>query len=314
MTSPMPTNSQVTPQRTTQVAFRICVISLAVNFALVVYKLLTGIIGHSFAMISDALHSASDVLSTVIVMVGVKIANKQADRRHPYGHERFECVTAIILAMMLALTGGIIGYTGMTSIINGNYQTVTTPTPLALSAAVVSLVTKEIMFWVTLYYAQKIHSSSLKADAWHHRSDALSSIGSFVGILFAMLGYPIMDCVAAIVIALLILKVAVDIFIESINKMTDEACDEATETAIRTTINTVDGVRGIDLIKTRKFGDRVYVEVEIAVEQDTILLQAHAIAENVHDAIEANFPQVKHCTVHVNPDIPNTALSAQNAA
>ena len=284
-------------------AFVICVVSIGVNLALTVFKLIAGIIGNSYAMISDAIHSASDVLSTLIVMIGVKVASKKADRKHPYGHERFECVAAIILAVMLAVTGGVIGKSGITRIANGSYKDVAIPTYLALSAAIVSIITKEAMFHVTNHYAKKINSGALKADAWHHRSDALSSIGSFIGILFAILGFPIMDSVAEIAISLVILKAAISIFKESIDKMTDSSCDRTTERKIKELIISLDGVLGLDLVRTRKFGDRLYVEVEISADGDLSLYNAHKIADRVHDEIEYRFPEVKHCTVHTNPRI-----------
>lgn len=284
-----------------KIAMRVSGAGIAVNIALTVFKLLAGIFGKSFAMISDAVHSASDVFSTFIVIIGVKIASKKADRNHPYGHERFECVAAILLAIMLGVTGALIGVGGIQRIADGSYKTVALPTLLALIAAVVSIVIKEAMFWVTNACAKKINSGALKADAWHHRSDALSSIGSFVGILFAMLGFPIMDSIAALVICLLILKAAFSIFKESIDKMTDEACDKKTERALKELIVSIDGVLGLDSLKTRKFGDRLYVEVEISLDGAMTLHSAHGIADKVHDEIEFLFPEVKHCTVHTNP-------------
>lgn len=284
-----------------KIAMRVSAASIFVNVALTVFKIIAGIIGKSYAMISDAVHSASDVFSTFIVIIGVKIASKKADRKHPYGHERFECVAAILLAVLLGITGALIGIGGIQRIANGSYTSASLPTTLALIAAIVSVVVKEGMFWVTNGAAKKIHSGALRADAWHHRSDALSSIGSFIGILFSMLGFPIMDSVAAIVISLLILKAAVGIFKESIDKMTDEACDKITERGLKELIVGIDGVLGLDSLKTRKFGDRLYVEVEISADGSLSLFDAHAIADKVHDEIEFHFPSVKHCTVHTNP-------------
>lgn len=284
-----------------KIAMNICIASILVNAALTAFKIVAGILGNSFAMISDAIHSASDVFSTLIVMVGVKIAAKKADREHPFGHERFECVAAIILAIMLGVTGAMIGINGIERIVDGSYKEVSLPTYLALSAAIVSIVVKEIMFWVTNFYAKKINSGALKADAWHHRSDALSSIGSFIGILFSMLGFPIMDSIAAIAISLMILKAAISVFKESIDKMTDSACDKKTEREIKEIIIAVDGVLDIDSVKTRKFGDRLYVEAEISLDGTLSLFDAHKIADNVHDEIEYKFPTVKHCVVHTNP-------------
>lgn len=285
----------------TSVALKISVISIAVNIALALFKLIAGIVGNSYAIVTDAIHSASDVFSTIIVIIGVKIASKKADHNHPYGHERFECVAAILLAVMLAVTGGSIGYSGIMRIVDGTYKTIEPPTMLALSAAVVSIIVKEIMFWMTIIPAKKIGSGALKADAWHHRSDALSSVGSFVGVIFAMYGFPIMDSIASIVICLMIFKAAFDIFRDNVNKMTDSACDKKTEEALRDFISKVEGVINLDLLKTRRFGDRLYVEVEISANGDLYLYQAHEIAERVHHELENNFPNIKHCAVHVNP-------------
>lgn len=291
-------------------AMKICIASIIINVALTVFKIIAGILGNSFAMISDAIHSASDVFSTFIVMIGVKIASKKADREHPFGHERFECVAAIILSVMLGVTGAMIGINGIQRIADGSYKEVSLPTALALSAAVVSIIVKEIMFWITNIQAKKINSGSLKADAWHHRSDALSSIGSFIGILFSMLGFPVMDSVAAIVISLMILKAAISVFKESIDKMTDSACDKKTERDIREIIISVDGVLGIDSVKTRKFGDRLYVEAEISLDGSLSLFDAHQIADSVHDEIEYKFPSVKHCVVHTNPKNTQDTISS----
>lgn len=285
----------------TSIALRISVISIIVNLLLAIFKLVAGIVGNSYAIITDAVHSASDVFSTFIVIIGVKIASKKADRNHPYGHERFECVASILLAVLLAVTGGSIGYGGISRIIDGSYKTLATPTMLALSASIVSIVLKEAMFWFTIIPAKKIGSGALKADAWHHRSDALSSIGSFVGVMCAMFGFPIMDSVASIVICLMIFKAAFDIFKDSVEKMTDSACDKETEDMLREFIENVEGVLKLDVLKTRKFGDRLYVEVEISLDSNLLLFEAHEIAEKVHNELETNFSNIKHCTVHVNP-------------
>lgn len=288
----------------TKTAVKVSVVTILVNAALAVFKLFAGIFGASMALISDAVHSASDVFSTVIVLIGVKISSKKADKKHPFGHERFECVAAIILAMVLAATGAGIGYTGINNIVSGQYQVAELPKNIALAAAIVSIVVKEGMFWYTIVAAKKINSSALKADAWHHRSDALSSVGSLVGVVGAMCGVPVLDSVACIVICAMILFAAIKIFIDAIKKMTDEACDEKTENAIREFIDGCDGVVRIDDLMTRMFGNRIYVIVEIACDGDLPLYSAHGIAENVHKGIEENFPLVKHITVHVNPCDP----------
>lgn len=284
-----------------KVAVRVSVITIILNFLLTVFKLLAGILGHSLAMVSDAIHSASDVISTIIVIVGIKASAKAADRNHEFGHERFECVAAILLSVLLCATGVMIGYGGVTNVVNGSYKTAVTPTYLAMSAAIVSIAVKEVMFWITRSAAIKVNSGALKADAWHHRSDALSSVGSLIGIVGAMCGVPILDSIAALVICLLIIKAAVSVFIDAVNKMTDKACDERTESEIAAFVSGCEGVMAVDSLMTRLFGNRIYVIVEIACDGDLPLYKAHEIAEKVHDGVENNFPLVKHVTVHVNP-------------
>lgn len=282
-------------------AIKTSVITIIVNFMLTVFKLLAGILGASMALISDAVHSASDVFSTVIVIAGVKVSAKKADKKHPFGHERFECVAAIVLAVVLLATGLVIGYTGIKNIVTGEYLNFETPKLIALIAAAVSIVVKEGMFWYTNIAAKKVNSAALRADAWHHRSDALSSIGSLVGVIGAMYGVPVLDSVACLVICLMIAFAAIKIFIDAINKMTDEACDDKTENEIRSFINSGGGVKRIDDLMTRKFGNRIYVIAEIACDKNLPLYEAHEIAETVHKGIEENFPLIKHVTVHVNP-------------
>ena len=282
-------------------AMRVSWVSIAGNVFLTLMKLLAGIFAHSGAMISDAVHSASDVFSTLVVMVGVTLSGKQADKEHPYGHERLECVASVLLAVVLAATGLGIGYDGVMKILSSRTETLAVPGALALAAAVVSILCKEGMFRYTAHNAKKINSTALMADAWHHRSDALSSVGSFVGILGARLGAPVLDPAASVVICFFIEKAALDIFRDAVDKMIDRSCPEEVEAQMRSTIASIEGVRGIDDLKTRLFGSRIYVEVEIAADPLKTLEESHSIAENVHDTIERTFPQVKHCMVHVNP-------------
>lgn len=285
----------------TQTANRVSAISIAANVFLSLFKLVAGVVAHSSAMVSDAVHSASDVFSTIVVIIGIRLASKGADKEHPYGHERLECVAAIILAMVLFVTGLGIGISSLGKILDGSWRTVQVPGGLALVAAVISIAVKEAMFWYTRFYAKKIDSGALMADAWHHRSDALSSVGALVGIGFSMVGYPIMDSIASLVIFCFITKAAIDIFADAIRKMVDHSCDEETEQKIREVVLESQDVLGIDLFQTRIFGSKIYVDLEIAVDGNRTLWDAHNIAEQVHDHIENEFPKIKHIMVHVNP-------------
>lgn len=285
-----------------QVAMRVSGVSILVNVVLSLFKLLAGIIARSGAMISDAIHSASDVASTVVVIIGVNMAGKKSDKEHQYGHERLECVSSILLAGLLMITGVGIGISGIQKIIDGTSgKDLMVPGMLALVAAVVSLIVKEWMFWYTRAAAKKINSGALMADAWHHRSDALSSIGAFVGILGARMGYPILDPIASVVICIFIAKAAIDIFRDAIDKMVDHSCDEKTVQEMRKVILETEGVQRIDVLRTRLFGSKIYVDIEIAADDDMTLKEAHTIAEEVHRSIEKKFAEVKHCMVHVNP-------------
>ena len=283
-------------------AVRVSVVSIIGNAILSAFKVLAGVIAHSGAMISDGVHSASDVFSSIIVIIGVKLSAKKSDKEHPYGHERMECVAAIILAVVLLVTGLFIGDSALGKLISGDYDSLEIPGILALVAAVVSIIVKEGMFWYTRYYAKLLDSGAVMADAWHHRSDALSSVGALIGIAGARMGMPVLDPVATFVICLFILKAAYDIFKDAVDKMVDHSCDDKTESQIRECVLAQEGIRGIDMMHTRIFGNKIYVDIEILVDGSKTLYEGHAIAEKVHSEIEGKFPKVKHIMVHVNPD------------
>ena len=274
-------------------------VGIGLNILLSAFKLLAGLLAHSAAMVSDAVHSASDVFSGLIVMLGLRVAARDADREHPYGHERFECVAALILAAVLAVTALFIGLNAVRRLSEPGEAQV--PGVLALIAAVVSIAVKEGLFRYTRRVARKVSSPALMAGAWHHRSDALSSVGALIGIGGAMLDFPAADAAASLVICVFIGKAAFDISSEAVRGMVDRSADAETEEAIRRSVLSVPGVEGVDLLHTRSFGSRVYVEIEIRADGRLSLFEAHAIAEDVHNRVEAAFPQVKHIMVHVNP-------------
>lgn len=276
-------------------------VSIAGNTVLSGFKFFAGITGNSSAMISDAIHSFSDVLTTLIAWIGVKISKKASDSAHPYGHERLECIASLLLGAVLMITGLGIGKVGLETILSGRYETIAIPSAIALVAAVISIVGKEAMYWYTRYYAKLINSSAFLADAWHHRSDALSSFGSLIGIAGAMLGFPVLDSVASVVICLFILKVSYDILKDAVAKLLDTSCGAAYEQTLRDYVADEKGVICVDLLRSRMFGNKVYVDLEIQVDGDKSLREAHEIAEQVHTDVEHNFPDVKHIMIHVNP-------------
>lgn len=282
-----------------RIAIRVTWRTFVGNVVLSFFKLFAGIHAHSVAMISDAAHSFSDVAGEVIVLAGIKMANQKSDKDHPYGHERMECVAAIILSFILFVVGAAIGLSGVRKIARG--VGVEAPGALALTAAIISIVVKEWMYHYTHWAAKATDSVVLEASAWHHRSDAVSSVGSFAGILGARLGYPLLDPAASVIICLLIIKAAIDIFMDAMRRMTDRACGDDITEQIRAVIMSQEAVLGVDQIKTRLFGSRIYVDVEIRADGRATLNEAHSVAQLVHDAIEREFPKVKHCMVHVNP-------------
>ena len=282
-----------------KIAIKVSVISIILNCLLTLIKFISGVISKSSAMISDSVHSLSDVLSTFVVIIGVKIANKKADSDHPYGHDRIECVSAIILSGMLFIIGALIGINGIKNVTNSSNLVM--PGVLALIASIISIISKEAMYQYTIRVSKKINSAALKADAWHHRSDALSSIGSFIGILGSRLGFKIFDPLASVIISLCIIKVSIDIFKDAIDKMVDKSCDKEVIDKVISVIEKNESVKNIDDIKTRQFGNKAYVDVEISVDENLLLKDAHKVAEEIHNSVENEINIVKHCMVHVNP-------------
>ena len=273
-------------------------VTIVINIFLAFIKIAAGIIGKSSAIIADGFHSLSDVLSTFVVIAGLKISSKEADKQHQYGHEKYESVFAKILSILLLLTGAFIGFESFKILISGSF---TKPKNIALFAALLSIIIKEGMYWYTIKVARKIASISMEADAWHHRSDAFSSIGTFAGILGARLGFPALDPIAGIVVSIFIIKVGVDLYIKSVKELTDESASEEIISQMRDKIYSIEGVEEIKSLKSRVFGNKIYVDLEIFVDQDISVRKGHDIAEEVHDKLENEIKDIKHCMVHVEP-------------
>ena len=280
-------------------AYKVSLCTSVVNAVLAAFKMAAGILGGSSALISDAVDSACDVFSSLIVMIGVKFASKSPDEDHPYGHERFECISSIVLALIIGATGLGVGWSAVGKILSGG--DLQAPPAIALVAAAVSILAKEWMFRFTRRAAKRIQSDSLMANALNYRSDVFSSCGVLVGVAGAQLGFPVLDAVASLIICVLILKSALEILLDALSKMLDSSIDGETLEQMRDLVTAQPGVLALDDLKTRQFGSRYYVDVEIACDGDLTLRDAHAIAVQVHDAIEKQFPGTKHCLVHVNP-------------
>ena len=297
----MKANEKDTKPDETAVIRKLSLVGIIGNVFLSAFKFVAGIMGNSSAMVSDAVHSLSDVFATFIAFLGVRFGRREADASHPYGHERIESLAAVVLGLILLVTGVGIGWVGLEKILAGNYESLPIPGMIALIAAIVSIAVKEGMFWYTRHWARVIRSSAFEADAWHHRSDAMSSIGALVGVGGSMLGYPVLDPIASVVICLFILKQGISIIYDALKKMLDTSCGEQFEKEVRQLVDAEDQVERINMLRTRMFGDKVYIDMEIAIDGSMQLTDAHAIAERVHDDIEHAFPEVKHVIIHVNP-------------
>ena len=274
--------------------------TIALNVALCAVKIIAGILGRSAALTSDGIESAGDVLRGIIVAVGIKMGSKEADKDHPYGHETFECVAALMLYFFIGFTGVALGWESVRTLFTK--EGTQSPAVIALIVSAVSVAIKYVMYKTASVKAKKLSSPALEAESKDHLSDVFASSGVSLGIIGAMLGYPQADSIAGAAMSVLIVRTAIDIFRENAAKITDKSCNDEVESEMAEAILSVDGVKRLDLLNTRQFANKIYVEVEVAVDRDLNLTAAHDIAQEVHDRVEREFaPAVKHVMVHVNP-------------
>ena len=282
-------------------ATKVTLISIIWNVILTFIKILGGILGKSNAMIADGLHSASDIISSIGVLIGNKIARTPNDKEHNYGHEKAETLVSFLLSMLLIGVALKISLNGVNSLLH--LEDVQVPTFLPLIISVISIGIKEYQYRITIKVAKKINSPSLKADAWHHRSDALSSVAAFIGIGGSLLGFKALDPIATVIVGLFVAKVGLDIFKDAINELMDYSIDEKDESQIITIANCTDGVLNIGELRTRKHGSVAYVDLTICVNKDLTVLQGHEIANKLEISILEELQIVKGITVHVEPCI-----------
>lgn len=280
---------------------KVTIQSILWNIFLTIIKIFAGIFGKSSAMISDGLHSASDIISSVGVLIGNKIAKTPNDKEHNYGHEKAETLVSFLLSILLIIVSLKIGWGALQSLFN--LDSVQVPTALPLIVSIISIGIKEYQYRITIRIANRINSPSLKADAWHHRSDALSSIAAFIGIGGAMLGFKALDPIASIVVALFVAKVGFDILKDSTNELMDYSIDDEQEEQIRKIAEKIDGVINLGELRTRKHGAMAYVDLTICVNKDLTVLEGHEIAHKIEKYIINEMKFVKGITVHVEPCI-----------
>lgn len=273
--------------------------SIGWNVFLTLIKIIAGIFGKSNAMIADGLHSASDIISSVGVLLGNYISSTPVDKEHNYGHEKAETLVSFLLSILLIVVSGSIGIDAIKSL--GNIDDIKIPTALPLVVAIISILIKEYQFRITIKIANKINSPALKADAWHHRSDALSSVAAFIGIGGAMLGFKILDPIASVAVALFVAKVGIDILIGATNELMDVSIDAEQEKQIKNIAKNTEGVMNLGDIRSRKHGAMAYVDLVICVDGKLTVTEGHDIANQLEKEIIRDMEFVKGITVHVEP-------------
>ncbi len=289
----------------TRAATRVTWIGFAVNLGLAGLKLAAGVVGQSGAMIADAAHSVSDLGTDILAIAGSRIAAAPADENHDYGHGKYETVTAAVIGGVLLFVGGGIFWNGASTIwANLRGEPLESPGAVALAAAVVSIAVKELLYQYTIHVGQRIESKAVIANAWHHRSDALSSVGAMLGIGGAMLlGEPwrLLDPAAAVLVSLLIVKVGLQISSQSIGELTEESLNDALEAEILQIASSVPGVEEPHKLRTRRIGGDIAVDLHIRVDADMRVSDAHILASQVEERLRARFGQSTFVSIHVEP-------------
>lgn len=284
---------------------RVTWIGLLVNVALTVVKLFAGVIGQSAAMIADAFHSLSDFATDIVLLFSFRIVGKPVDKSHDYGHGKYETLAAVFIGVALFATGVKICWSGCYRVFSFyNGQPIPQPGLIALYVAIISIIAKEWLYRYTIHIGRKVNSRAVFANAWHHKSDVFSSIGTLVGIGGAIaLGerWRVLDPFAAVLVSFFILKTAVVIFREGIDELAEVSLNDETENKILDIVHSVPGVNLPHNLKTRKIGSYVAIDIHIKVDKDLNIMQGHVIATDVEDKLKKTFGEHSFISVHVEP-------------
>jgi cation diffusion facilitator family transporter len=285
--------------------YKVTLTGTAVNAALIVLKFVAGFVGRSSAMVADAVHSLSDFVTDVIVLVFVKIAERPSDKNHDYGHGKYETFATMIIGLILAFAGFVLMYNGIRLIIDGlDGHALPRPTMIALVIAVVSIVSKEWLYRLTARVGRRVSSNAVVANAWHHRSDAVSSAGTLIGIAGAMfLGdrWRILDPIAAVVVSIFIIKSGYDIMKPSVYELLEGSLPENEEKEIECLVKSVPGIVRIHNLRTRRIGNNIAVDLHAKMDGNITLTEAHAIATRAEEAISQHFGPGSIINVHMEP-------------
>ena len=275
-------------------------VGATVNVFQTLIKIGFGIWGQSAALIADGIHSLSDLLSDLLVIVAVRLGSREADHEHPYGHRRFETIATVILGLSLIAIGGGISWEVMTRI--ANPEELPAPNSLGIAVAAISIIINEWLYHYTKRIARKTRSKLLMANAWHQRSDAISSIVVLFGIAAVMLGYPLADAIAAIVVALMVAKIGLNLIFDSVKELVDTSLPPLLVAEIRNVIMGIDGVEGIHLLRSRQMGEDALIDAHIVVDPRITVSEGHAIGDIVRDELISRFDDVMDVLVHVDPE------------
>jgi len=288
------------PARIGKLKARASYVGATVNVFQTLIKIGFGILGQSAALIADGVHSLSDLLSDLLVIIAVRLGSREADYEHPYGHRRFETIATVILGVSLIAIGGAIAWAVMNRMAHPEHLPM--PNVMSLSIAAVSILINEWLYHYTKRIAKKTRSKLLMANAWHQRSDAITSVVVLFGIGAVMLGYPLADAIAAIVVALMIAKIGLNLVLESIKELVDTSLPPKLVAEIRTTIMGIDGVEGIHLLRTRQMGEDALIDAHIVVDPRITVSEGHSIGDTVRDELINRFDDVMDVLVHVDPE------------
>lgn len=284
---------------------QITIIGAVVNIVLTIFKIIAGILGRSAAMVADAVHSLSDLLSDIVVIIFTHISSKKKDRGHSFGHGKFETLATLIVSLILVVVGARLMSNGINSIIDViNGKPIPVPGAIALWAAVISIMSKELLYHATIRVAKKVNSPVVIANAWHHRSDALSSIGALIGIGGAMLlgdKWTILDPIASCGISIAIIVVAIKMALPSLSELLESSLPEEIETEIVEVVSKVKGVDDIHELQTRRNGISFIIDAHVVVDADMSVVEAHDIATEVENALRLKYGPETQISIHIEP-------------
>ncbi len=285
--------------------YKVTMVGGAVNVVLLLFKFVAGIVGHSAAMVADAVHSLSDFVTDVIVLVFVHISGKPKDKSHDYGHGKYETLAMTVIGLALLVVAVGIVYSGMTKIIDwANGTDLDAPGMLALWAALLSIVLKEGVYRYSMVKARELNSQAVEANAWHHRSDALSSLGTAIGIggaIFLGKRWTVLDPIASVVVGMFIVKVAIDLLRRGIGDLMEQSLPDAVEEEMLQMVGAIPGVVEPHNLRTRRIGNHYAIELHIRMDGNISLRESHDKASEVEDMLRNRYGEDTHVAVHVEP-------------